>query len=162
MGAPSDLHEARVAHLRDLGFLTGHTVEFRLARWELPDVALRDPNRLRLFIGDAKATEASANQETRRRLRSYASAALPWCRGGFSVRVAVCVSIRPSDGWAHLLCDLNARVASTGATTLAPDERLVWVDLPAVLDEFRGRHYRSECAYAADSRRYVLRRRRAL
>lgn len=161
MGAPSDLHEARVASLRDLAFLSGHTVDFALARWHMPDVALRDPNRLRLFVGDAKATEISTSPETRRRLRSYVSATLPWRRAGFSVCFAVCVSAGRDDGWAALLADFGPSSMTAWSVTISSQERLVWVDLAPGLDEVGGRDYRSRYAQVIDGRRPLLRSGRA-
>jgi hypothetical protein len=137
-------------------------VNFPLARWRRPDVALRDPNRLRLFVGDAKVTEVSTNLETRIRLRSYTSATLPWRRAGFSVRLAVWVSARHGDDWMDLLSDFGLASASASSVTLATAERLVWVDLPPVLDDVSGRHYRARYGQLTDSRRHVLRSGRAV
>ena len=160
MGAPSDVHESRVACLRDLAFLSGHTVDFSLSRWHRPDVAVRDPNRLRLFVGDAKATETSTNPETRRRLRSYASAVVPWRRAGYSICLAVCVSVDGDDGWASLLADFGASSRSARSVTLGGDERLIWVELPPVLDDVGVRGYGSRYVQLTHGRRHVLRSRR--
>lgn len=162
MAAPSLLHESRVARLRDLGLLSGHTTPFRLGRWLAPDVALRDTTALRLFVADAKATERSTNPETRSRLRAYASALVPWRRAGFAIRVTLCVTPGDDEGWTAILADLANPASSVRVATLAPDERLVWVDLPAVLDDVGGDHYRSAHGQLAHRRRHVQRGRRAL
>jgi hypothetical protein len=129
MGAPSDRHEARVTALRDLGYLSGHIADFRLGPWLRPDVALRDPNRLRLFVADAKATERSSDIGTLSRLRGYASALVPWRRAGFAVRFALAVDSAATASWAGLVADLAPDAGAGGSADLADDDAVVWIDL---------------------------------
>ncbi len=129
MGAPSAVHEDRVAALRDLGFLAGHTVDFRLGPWLRPDVALRDPNRLRLFVADAKATEHATDAATRSRLRAYASALVPWQRAGFATRIALAVNGSAGAQWARLVADL-AVGCDAQWIAMSEDQAVVWINVP--------------------------------
>lgn len=130
MGAPSPVHEDRVHALRDLGFLTGHTVDFRLGRWLRPDVALRDPNQLRLFVADAKATENPSDAATRSRLRAYTSALVPWRQAGFTVRITLAVDGLHRASWVPLADDLVVGAEPAQWATLGGCNAVVWIDLP--------------------------------
>ena len=152
MGAPSVTHERRVADLRTLGQLAGHTREVRLARYETPDVVLASPTRPRLFVADAKSTETSARAETRARLRSYRSASRSWRRVGFSVRLALCVSIGDTLGWGELLANLEPGGVAVSYRRFGPHDELLWVDLGPLLDDVPGGKYRQACVEQADCR----------
>lgn len=154
MGSPSNLHEERVAALRALGFLAGHTVDFRLGPWLRPDVALRDPNRLRLFVADAKATEDPADVATRSRLRSYASALVPWRRAGFDVRFALAVQQRDCARWAQLAKDLAPEATSARWANLTGGDAVVWIDLR---ESVGARRYAAAHDEIPHRGRYVLR-----
>lgn len=154
MAAPSALHEERVAALRSLGFLTGHTMDFRLGLWLRPDVALRDPNHLRLFVADAKATEHPGDVATRSRLRSYASALVPWRRAGFAIRLALAVQTQDCARWARLADDLAVGATSARCTNLTGGDGVVWIDLPETVG---ARHYAARHDQLAHRGRHVLR-----
>jgi len=75
---PSPVHESRVELLRSLGILLGYlkTPAPALPDGSEPDLFQFDPDRHRLLIGDAKATETPGNGATRLRLRHYVT----WAR----------------------------------------------------------------------------------
>jgi hypothetical protein len=89
--APTEVHQERVVTLRTLAALAGCTCVVGLGGQTFPDVVLADMENLRLFVGDAKATESAGCYATRCRLVDYTGRLVAWVRSGFAVRFVVCV-----------------------------------------------------------------------
>lgn len=128
----SDLHERRVQLLTMVAVMAGCRTDARLDVGLFPDVAMLDRSRARLFVGDAKATEQPGCAATARRLRRYFRATQPWLRGGYTVRVALCVG-RRATFWERTLLRVATEtitpVAAHGHVAIGTREALVWADL---------------------------------
>lgn len=118
MGAPSLLHETRVADLETLATLALFTAPVYLP-WRLrPDVARVSPAGRALFLGDAKATETAGCAATFTRLRWYATG-LPSVEPELEYAL---VALAVDDGptvreWEHALALAFGAYTVTGART---------------------------------------------
>lgn len=132
MGAPSQLHEERVAILDAIAVLAGFPAPARLVMGGLPDVLRVDPVGLGLFIGDGKETEVPSCRETQVRLRGYVSQLSRWSDLDRRGLLALCIpGMSPVTAWMEMLCRIAEEerfpARSDGVATLSSDHCLVWV-----------------------------------
>lgn len=130
MSAPGATHERLRLDLDALAILSGHGQTLHLVDWLRPDVARCDLASFRLFVGDAKDTEAPADTETLRRLRAYLAVAGRAARLGWDATFAVA----HADPAARWLCELDwlasrlgLVVADRGRDVLAADVTISWI-----------------------------------
>lgn len=129
---PSPAHESRVELLRSLGVFLGYrkTPAPALPDGSEPDLFQFDPDRHRLLLGDAEATETPGNGATRLRLHHY----VMWARRHASngdVTLLLCTGAgRHAKAWLKLLLMLaheeNLTFYSHGIDKLDVGATLIW------------------------------------
>jgi hypothetical protein len=135
--SPSAEHEYRRGVLDALAILTGHTAELvsGLPDGTRPDVARLDVKGMRVFLGEAKATETARCQATLARALKYVRWLAGGVRAGYSGTFGVCFGQSAHAGaWRNTIemlileCGINGSCAVFG---LATDVWLVWVRIEA-------------------------------
>jgi hypothetical protein len=115
MSAPSELHERRAHLLRDLGDLSGYTLDVATYTSLRPDVCRLHRSARSIFVADAKATESPTDGATRRRLLRYAMATRLWSEAGIQVAFGACHDPDASGEWRKALISCLA-IAGRQAT----------------------------------------------
>lgn len=133
------MHERHVRTLEAIATIARVTVPITIGQECIPDLARASIDGSMLLVADAKATETSGCEATRRRLTRYFRALRPILDRGVLVRVAICHS-EPSRAkeWENVLLGLSrqtniATFSHPSTTDLDAFTSLTWVDLTSVI-----------------------------